>query len=460
MYITTKHLQILDIIKRNSNFTIKDISQVLNMSTQHVKIYIEDIYLELFNCSSKTLKSEEIITSIFYSKNSKNKLRNIQHFSKSQNILYMLFLLGKNNHFKLSEISKDLGITIRNLNNYSQEIKNILNFFDLSFQITNKGMNLVGEIENISQFKFYLYFKFLIEKNYLPKKLRDEFLYFAKIQNFKKVRKDIKKLIEILNSKNIIYSEFILLSLYMTYRTTNSKEQIQNLCLDEALKYKPEKLETDIFYRGIKFLKNSIFRDSSTESLNAIFMDRDCSNIPKRFLSAKIDEYFKQILPLFRNYLGESINPNFPTILKSLIFYSEIKNIMFIDDSSFINLNLSHLANSNFLKLTKDMQNILSTFSFLEVLTLWYAYSEKEEQKENNIFVFKYLTPSIIPALIKEIYKKHNIEINDFVNIKNLNNYLKTNKVDNLILIENIKIYQKNIPIKNLFVPIVNYKKI
>ncbi len=459
MYINTKHLQILDIIKRNSSFTIKDISQLLHMSTQHVKAYIEDIYSELFNSSSKNLKSEEIIECIFFSKNAKNKLRAVQNFTKNQNIFYMLCLLGKYKHFKLAEISKELGITTRNLNNYSLDIKNILNFFKLNIETSNRGIDLVGSSENINQFRFYLYYKFLVEKNYLPKKLREEFIYFDKIQNFKKVRKDIRKLIKILNSKNIIYSEFVLLSLYMAYRTSNSNEQIKNLCLENPLKYKPEKLAFDIFNRCINFLKNSIFKDISNEALHGIFMNSDCSNTPKKFLSVKTDEYIKHIFPLFRNYLGESLNPDFAKILTSFIFYCKIKDVMFIDDSSFINLNLSHLANSNFLKLTKDIQKILPTFSFLETLTLWYAYSEKEEVKENNTLVFKYLNHSIIDTLIEEIYKKYNIKINDFVNIKNLNNYLKMNEVDNLILIENIKISNKNIPFKNLFIPIVNYKK-
>ncbi|MGL5349689.1 MAG: hypothetical protein ACRDA0_03875 [Cetobacterium sp.] len=460
MYITTKHLQILDIIKKNPTFTIKDISQVLNMSTQHVKVYIEDIYIELFKISSKTLKAEDIINSIYISKNSKNTLKKVQHFNKAQNIFYMLFLLGKNNYFKLSEISKELGITTRNLNNYSANIKNILDFFNLGINISNKGVDLIGDSQNITRFKFYLYFKFLVEKNYLPKKLRDEFLSFSKIQNFKKIKKDVKKLVSLIGSKNMIYCEFVFFSLYMTYRDSQKIKKIKDISLEESLIYKPDYLKIESFNKTINFLKNSIFKDISILGLDIIFMITDNNKVSKKLISIKTPEYFENILPIFKQYLGESSNPNFSMILKSFVFYCEVKNIMFIDDSSFINLNMSHLANSNFLKLTKDTQQILPTFSFLEILTLWYAYHEKPEQKENNIFVFKYLNPSFIPMLIKEIYKKHNIEIKDFINIKNLNSYLKTNKVDNLILVENIKIYQKNIPIKNLFIPIVNYKKI
>lgn len=460
MYITTKHLQILDIIKKKPIFTIKDISQILSMSTQHVKVYIEDIYSELFNSSSKTLKAEEIISYIYNSKNSKNILKKIQHFNKHQNIFYMLFLLGKNNYFKLSEISKELGITTRNLNNYSQEIKSILNFFNLNMEISNKGIYLIGDSQNITRFKFYLYFKFLVEKNYLPKKLRNEFLSFSKITNFKKVKKDIRRLIELLKCKNIIYSEFIFLSLYMTYKNSTPIKKIKDITLEESLEYKPCTLETKTFYKIINFLKNSIFKELSIYGLNVIFMGSNSLHASKKFYSNRTSEYFEKISSIFKEYLGESVNPNFTSILNSFIFYCEIKNIMFIEDSSFLNLNLSHLANSNFLNLTKDLQKILPSFSFIETLILWYIYNEKEEQKKNNIFVFKYLNSATIPALIKEIYKKHNIEINDFINIKNLNSYLKAHTVDNIILVENIKIYKTNIPVKTLFIPIVNYKKI
>lgn len=48
MYITTKHLQILKFLNEHENITIKDLGSFLSLSNQHIKIYIDDIYFELF----------------------------------------------------------------------------------------------------------------------------------------------------------------------------------------------------------------------------------------------------------------------------------------------------------------------------------------------------------------------------------------------------------------------------
>ncbi|MGL4976666.1 MAG: hypothetical protein ACRC5G_01460, partial [Cetobacterium sp.] len=86
MYITSKHLQILKLIKNNSNFTLKDIADIFKMSPQYTKLYIDDIYSELYNTSKNKLKIEEILHLINISTNSKNILRKNQYFTKNQNV--------------------------------------------------------------------------------------------------------------------------------------------------------------------------------------------------------------------------------------------------------------------------------------------------------------------------------------------------------------------------------------
>ncbi|MGL5625576.1 hypothetical protein, partial [Cetobacterium sp.] len=70
------------------------------------------------------------------------------------------------------------------------------------------------------------------------------------------------------------------------------------------------------------------------------------------------------------------------------------------------------------------------------------------------------LPATIIPSLINEIYKKHNIKIIAYMNLKEFKQYKKFNSIDTIITVENFKIYNNNIPIKNLFFPIPNFKKV
>ncbi|MGL4904678.1 MAG: hypothetical protein ACRC34_04195, partial [Cetobacterium sp.] len=139
---------------------------------------------------------------------------------------------------------------------------------------------------------------------------------------------------------------------------------------------------------------------------------------------------------------------------------SQFKDNLFIDDSSFLNLNLSAIVGSNFAELIKEVQNISPSFTILEGLTLWYSFFEKRKNEEKNIFIFKYLNKSIIPAILKEIYKKHNILIKDYINISDLKNYLKENSVNNAITIENLSVNREDIDVKNIFIPILNYEKL
>lgn len=84
MYINSKHLQILKFIKSNQISSLKDISDIFLLSTQHTKIHLEDIYCELFLEPSGNLKIEQLIEKIRNFPNSRNTLRNSQQFTKFQ----------------------------------------------------------------------------------------------------------------------------------------------------------------------------------------------------------------------------------------------------------------------------------------------------------------------------------------------------------------------------------------
>ncbi|MGL5970524.1 MAG: hypothetical protein ACRCZL_00760 [Cetobacterium sp.] len=384
MYITTKHLTILKFIKNNSNFTLKDIADIFKMSPQYTKFYIEDIYSELYGTSKEKLKIEETLHLINISKNAKNTLRKNQYFTKNQNIFYILLILAQNNNFKLGEISDLIGITTRNLNNYFPTIKEILNIFFLDLESSHRGFNLIGSEESINDFKVFLFFKFLIEKEFLPERLRVDFLNFFKIENFKSLKREV---------------------------------------------------EFDFIH----------------------YINRYCA---EKYFWNTFDEKINKVFKLFLENLGETNSSNFMKILKKHLFYSEFKDKLFIDDNHFLNLNLSNIVGSNFSELVKEVQNIFPSFTILEGLTLWYSFFEERKNEEKNIFIFKYLNKSIVPTLVKEIYKKHNIIIKDSIHIHDLKSYLKHNSVHNAIVVENLNINIENLNVQNIFIPILNYQNL
>ncbi|MGL5089298.1 MAG: hypothetical protein ACRC6Z_07640, partial [Cetobacterium sp.] len=111
---------------------------------------------------------------------------------------------------------------------------------------------------------------------------------------------------------------------------------------------------------------------------------------------------------------------------------------------------------SNVSTLTKEIHDIIPSFTIFEGLSLWYELAETENNSIKNIFVFKSLNIKTLPIIVNEIYKKHNIIISESINIKVINKYLESNHVDNIITVENLKFYNKNINVQNVFFPIPN----
>ena len=463
MYINSKHLQILKTIKTNQVSCIKDISDIFLLSNQHAKLYLEDIYFELFCKPSTNLKPEIIINKILNFPNAKNTLKACQELTKNQKVFYLIFRLINNKHIKLSHVCEEINLTKRNLNNYINEISKILLSYNLKIKISNKGVTLIGTPYSIKRFKYLLIFKTLIEKDFLSKQIRNKLVNFMKVENFYTLRKDISKFFKIINCSFIKHSEISLFSFYSSFASSCKTQQtVDDISFDKFLKYKPQHYDYDLFYKIFNFLKTTIFKNIPTIYLNDFFNVIDFIRPSKDYFNKLVRNKSKELRDIFAKYLGQHIyeNTNFFRMVDPWVNYSYLKTLFYIDDSTFLNLNLNYFANSNIYEMTKEINESLPGFTLFESIFLWYYLSEIDDKKINNIFVFKNLPETIVPSLIKEIYKKHSIKISEYMNIKDLNEYKKNNYVDTIITVENFRIYNNCIPVKNLFFPIPNFKKV
>ena len=462
MYINTKHLQILHLIKNNPNFNLSDISEILNMSQQHIKLYLKDIYEEISEKNISSIKADEMLKNILNFKNIKKTLRKSQQFTKNQKIFYFLFFLSKFKNINFSTISKELDLTTRNLNNYKESVQTILKTYNLKLSISSQGANLLGTNFNLKRLHYFLIFKFLIEKDYLPYKFRKDILDNLKIENFSKLKKDIYSFLTLINSHHSTHQQATLLAFLLTFKGNTKEKIIDEIPFDKCLKYKPSNWKIDFFYEIFCFLKNSSFKNIKTDFLYLLFNLIDTFTYSKVCFTNSIDKYTQSIQNIFTEYLGTHVLDNsifFPAV-NPWIYYCKIKQLFFIDDFSLINLNLEHISNSNILNMTKKIREIIPSFTIFEGIFLWFILSKKEISEEINVFVFKNIERNIVPIIINEIYKKHSIKIIKSFNSKEINEYLKNNRVDNIITVENIKIYDKNVTVKNLYFPVPNYKKL
>lgn len=464
MYIINKHLQILKLIKNNNKLTAKEIGDLFSMSPQHVKLYLDDIYSELYNSNSKNLKSDLLITKISNSKNSRNKLKKNQEFSKNEKIFYLLFCLIKSRYLNLSNISEELEVTKRNLNYYLSEIVNILKKYNLKLKSTNKGLQLIGTQYSIKKFTYFIILKFFIEKEFLPTKIRNEMVCFLKVNNFVTVKKDLYKLISLICSEYTTHKTSACFCFYFVFKAYEVLGEMKVKDMDEKyfIRHKPKHFEDNFFKEIVYFLKNSCFGDLPTKYLSDFIILVDLIHYYHKKFDPNILKQSKILRDIFANYMGDKVyhNKYFYNLINPWLSYNNLKTSLSIEDLSFLNLNLNHICNSNVLQLTKDIQKIIPSFTVFETISIWYQLSDFEEPNIKNIFVFRDIHTNIIPLIINEIYKKHNIKILDYVNIKFLNRYLNDNKVDSIVTIENLKLYKKDIPVKNIFIPIPNFKKL
>lgn len=462
MYIINKHLHILKLIKNNPTLKLKEMADLLDMSQQHLKLYLQDIYCELYNLPIDNISIDKIIHQIYSFQDSKNKLRKVQTFSKNDKIFYMIFRLLKDKIVKLSLISQELETTKRNLNYYLKEISESLKVYNLKIYVSNKGIQLMGSIYSKKKFTQNFIFKFFIEKEFFPEKIRTEVFYYFKIDNFNLLKKDIYKIIDILKCDCSTHNIYAFLSLYLAFKDDSKTSLIENISFNRFLRYKLNYYELSFFYDIFYFLKNSSFKNLNINYISNFFYLIDYLYFSKYNFNEKIFLDAKIIGSIFSKYIGNQIkyNQNFYNKINPWINYCQLKNNFSIDDMSFLNFNLSNLSNSNILNMTKEINSIIPYFTLFEGISLWYYFANSENENDNNIFVFKNLNSEILPALIKEIYKKHNIKITTSINLRFLKEYLLNNSVDNIITIENFKISDTNINIKNLFLPLPNYKKV
>ncbi|WP_047395888.1 hypothetical protein [Cetobacterium sp. ZOR0034] len=462
MYINNRHLQILKLIKNNNNLTSKEIGDLFSMSAQHTKLYLEDIYSKLYNSEASDIKSTTLIEKISSSKNSRNKLKKTQEFSKNEKIFYLLFRLIKDKYINLSKISDELGITKRNLNYYLTEISIIMKNYNLKFKATNKGLQLIGTNFSFKHLTYLLTFKFCIEKEFLPTKIRNEVISFLKIDNFCLLKKDIYSFMSLISSEYTTHKTSSIFSFYFAFRVRDNEVKIGDMSEEFIYRHKPAHFEDEFFKKIVYFFKNSSFKYLNTNSISELITIIDTIYYSHRKFQKQELNKSVQLRPIFAKYLGDQIykNNSFFTIINPWVYYTALRARFSIEDSAFLKLNLEHIYNSNVLSLTKEINSIIPNFTIFETLSVWYQLSEFEDNSIKNIFIFRDLNINIVPIIVNEIYKKHNIKISEYINVRSLRKYLKENSVDNIITVENIKLYDSSLNVKNIFFPIPNYKKI
>ncbi|MGL4864673.1 MAG: HTH domain-containing protein [Cetobacterium sp.] len=448
MNVTSIHLKILKCLE-SDNYSLKELSLILGISEAMLRRNIKEI------------------EDIFYFKNffinNKKKIKNISLFKKNQDFLieerkmYLIIKFLFNENINLTELSIDLKVTRRTVANDIKKLKTELKYFDLEIESTNSiGVKLIGEeIKKRELFNLYI-LKFLRDIDYLPQDLKILLNEIKKIIDSKGINKIVKYIVDNLEMpcSGLLMRSFEVMLATAFFR----KDFIDNI--------------TEITSINIPHVTNTLIEESLK---NIDFITKYEKYIILHWCSQRNYEYIIKMDPACiyqMKKLLQLINLEFTTnfiLDKPLLIklYSILKSYNFkqkfnIKEFYLYNKNLSETYEVMFLKIKNIILNelkgidsfdlmVISTI-FLELLTL--NVTSKTQELTNIAIVYNFLNPLIIDDLCKKLSINNIINNSNYVYINHLNDYLKMNTTNSLIVFEEIDLSMYDLKTLRLTLPL------
>ncbi|MGL5544260.1 MAG: helix-turn-helix domain-containing protein [Cetobacterium sp.] len=428
MYLNSKHIQIALVIKKSNVDNYKVLSKLLDITPSSFFSYIRDIEKTIYNESNIDIK---ILIKIFKEDNNLiYKMKKLQSLTKEERIVFIIFKLLNERFINISKVAEQLNVTRRTLNYDLEKIKLKLSTYNLSLDMyKNLGLVVSGDEVYIRRMFLGYIIKHFIEKDFLPKIMRDQFGAFLKQNNFKNISK-ATSYIESKIEDSFYYNQLILNSSILSFSSNIGDKQ--------TIKFKI----TDSF-------EVSILEDLSWY-FSSILNNRCYTN---NFLSEKVEQYkidLEKILSSFFDFKFEQdIYDKIP--LKKWIIFLIVKEIFEIKDNYFMNILIDDFP-ENIFKLTNKIKNKIPATTIYEGFIIYFfminiiSLSKEEKLSLNNyIFVYKNIPSSLISVITKKLEKLYSIKFKNTVKFNNLKNYIKHNKPTAIYSIEEFDFNSLNI---------------
>ncbi len=438
MYLNSKHMQIVLAIKKSNVDNYKILSKLLDITPSSFFSYIRDIEKIIYNKSNLDIK---ILIKIFKEDNNLiYKIKKFQSLTKEERIVFIIFKLLNERFINISKIAEQLNVTRRTLNYDLKKIKIKLATYNLSLDMyKNLGLVVSGDEVYIRRMFLGYIIKYFIEKEFLPKIMRDQFGAFLKQNNFKNISK-ATSYVESKTEDSFYYNQLILNSSILSFSSNIGNRQ--------TIKFKI----TDSF--EVSILENLSWYFSS------ILNNRCYIN---NFFSKKLEQYkidLEKILSSFFDFkFDQNIYDKIP--LKKWVIFLVVKEIFEIKDNYFINILIDDFPEDIF-KLTSKIKNKIPATTIYEGFIIYFFIinianlSKNEKLSLNNyIFIYKNIPSSLVSVITKKLEKLYSIKFKDIVKFNSLKNYIKYNKPTAIYSIEEFSFSSLNI--KHIKVALSNF---
>ena len=457
MNITSIHFKIMYCLRRNV-YSTSELAQILNISEFKAKRYLKDLEClfeeeSIENIHNKINKVPKII----------EKLRKKQSFTPEERQMYVILKLLKADIINLSQISEEIGVTRRTLTNDLNELKEILEKFNLEIKnLTRYGIILEGkESDKRGFFNLYL-IKISIEQKYLPKAFDGIFQKFQELKKEYNVYNIVK---EMFNFMNLVDNSFAFLNLELKSYIAILRKEYQDLSTDIEIK------ETDNYKEFIEFLKktklytnfeiNLIIETSKKKYQGDLKSLYPQNAIEAEILIKYISENMKINIEITKDLLARimliiiirdyKIEFN---INEFYIFNNAIGKAYFIPYKK-----ISELLKEYFREIDSfDLANLTMTF----LSNIYLDTQNKIEKAKDIAIVYNFLHRDMIVDLCEDIALKRDEKRYELISIFDFEEYLMKNNPKVIITFEDIDFSKYNIEdrLVEFNFPITKYDKL
>lgn len=446
MYITSKHLKIVKFLQGKDDIDFGIMGDFFDITVSNLNLSIREIYKYL-DIDGSLRKMGEIVKYVQNHRGSLFLLKNEQHFRKRERRDFIIFSLLTKKIIKLNNIAENLEVSRRIINYDLEKVKIFLEQFNLEIASTNKGVELKGKKESRENLLYLFLFKFFLERRYLPRKSRILYYNFFKNYKLKETMNHLNYIIEIIGGKYTSYEKYAIYSFYLaSISIKTSGKTLKDL--------KSFKEFTNIL--NLNLTENKLY--------NIYFIlkrDDNLQKIPLRMLKKLKDliiriyprnlyenEYYREMSLKIKNIIEKnykvkiSETEEFINRVVSWLEFCDYKEKLDISSSAFLQLNYIKISNE-VMNTIGDIKKILPRFSIHDLTIIYFNSRDlfKDDiQKKRVVFVYKYI-PKVILKHLKNIFKEeYNIKCDESIYISEFNKYRMENKVDLVIIVEDLKI--------------------
>lgn len=457
MNVTSIHFKIMYCLRRNV-YSTSELAQILNISEFKAKRYIKDLeYLfeeeSIEDIHNKINKVPKII----------EKLRKKQGLTPEERQMYVILKFLKTDTINLSQISEEIGVTRRTLTNDLNELKEILEKFNLEIKnLTRYGIVLEGkESDKRSFFKLYL-IKIFIEQRYLPKIFDIIFVEFEQLKREYKIHKLIK---EIFNFMEIPDNSFAFLNLEVKSYIAILRQSYKDFSIDVDLKDMKEDM------KFMEFLKrNSFYSNFEINQIVDTSRKKYRGNLIKLYPDKAKEA--KKLIKYVEEKMGTNINVTSELLgrIMLIVIIRDFKIEFNINEFYIFNNAIGKAYLIPYRKIAKLLKNYFEEIDSFDLANLTMTFlssiytdnKKRIEEAKDIAIVYNFLHRDMIVDLCEDIGLKRDENKYDLISYFDFEEFLSEKNPKIIITFEDIDFSKYNVEDKliEFNFPITKYDKL